>query len=420
MRELFPPEEMDERLRLTQFITTFFTFRSKVTKDFRHPFTADSLFAIYKKSCPDTKLSAADFELYFIILGAVKETGSIFLDLNPLHSAEIPNTLLQSISPLLTTQKYRQITALPPAQVTLNIEMNGAVRFLHLFVRARDKNTKTSMQQLFSFYSLYCIQEKLPVIGRKGFAQAITRHVGPVKKGYVDGKSGTTFAQCEIPQTQMWQLSLQYGLGIFDYLGKYYDNRGKVLDFQNDEPSALTQAHITYRLTGGKNESTTTQEGSAEQEKETTSDISGRTPESSIAHVSRGEEEGDTEACDHSDEGSLSGTEEGQQDGTDSEVADGGTSEIIGGYTNGDQVIPIYADDEDDDARYEESDDKLDGDYQEKPTLKEVFAALEIAYKINPGTFDKKAMNSYLVSMDVDYAAIDIWDDFMKFVGGSK
>lgn len=415
MRELFPPEEMDERLRFTQFFMDNFVIHKKSTKSFMHPFTTDLLFKIYKKINPETKLSEADLELYFIMLGATQSTGSIFLDLRAQEIKEITPSLWSCIESLVSIDKYKQLDAKGILRKKFNPEDNGALKFIDLFVRNRGPNVKTSFAQVFSLYSLYCIQNNFPVKSRKGFSSMFIKYFGPIKKGYLNGKSGITYVHCEIPPEALWPLSLKHGLGVTTFSGQFFDNKGKRLTFDVDgNPDQLTQAHIIYRLTGGKHEQTTTEEGSAEQEQEETgADINGREDESIIADVSRGKEEGDSEACNNSDERRRSGTEEEQPIPAD-------TPEVIGGYTQGDSIIPIYADDDSDDADDEGSDDEFDGDYQEKPTLKEVFAALEIAYRINPGTFNKKAMNSYLVSMDVDYGAEDIWDEFMKFVGGTK
>lgn len=415
MRELFPPEEMDERLRFTQFFMDNFIIHKKSTKSFIHPFTTDLLFKIYKRMNPDAKLSEADFELYFTVLGATQPSGSIFLDLKAQEISEVSPSLWCCIESLVSVDKFRRLNAKEVLRKRFNPEDNCAIKFINLFVRNRGTNVKTSFTQVFSLYSLYCIQNNLPAKSRKGFSSMIIKYFGPIKKGYLDGKSGITYMHCEIPPEALWSLSLKHGLGVTTFSGQFFDNQGKRLTFDVDgNPDQLTQAHILYRLTGGKHEQTATEEGSAEQEQEETgADINGREDESIIADISRGKEEGGSEACNNSDEGSCSGTEEEQP-------TPANTPEVIGGYTQGDTIIPIYADDDSDDADDEGSDDEFDGDYQEKPTLKEVFAALEIAYRINPGTFNKKAMNSYLVSMDVDYGAEDIWDEFMKFVGGAK
>ncbi|NMB15242.1 MAG: hypothetical protein GX985_08365, partial [Gallicola sp.] len=412
MRELFPPEEMDERLRFTQFFMDNFVIHKKSTKSFMHPFTTDLLFKIYKKINPETKLSEADLELYFIMLGATQSTGSIFLDLRAQEIKEITPSLWSCIESLVSIDKYRQLDAKGVLRKTLNPEDNCAIKFIDLFMRNRGINVKTSSAQVFSLYSLYCIQNNLPAKSRKGFSSMIIKYFGPIKKGYLDGKSGITYIHCEIPPEALWSLSLKHGLGVFSYLGKYFDNQGKRLTFDVDgNPDQLTQAHILYRLTGGKHEQTATEEGSAEQEEKADGDVDGREEESPIAYVSGGKEESDAETRDDADEGSYSGTEESQHDyGTNSETAG---SESTGSESTDDG----FDDDDSRDAEYEGIDDEPDLDNQEKPTLKEVFTALEIAYKINPGTFNKKAMNSYLVSMDVDYGAEDIWDEFMKFIG---
>lgn len=414
MRELFPPEEMDERLRFTQFFMDNFIIHKKSTKSFMHPFTTDLIFKIYKKINPETKLSEADLELYFIMLGATQSTGSIFLDLRAQEIEEITPSLWSCIESLVSIDKYRQLEAKEVLRRSFNVEDDTANKFISLFVRKRDSKTKTAFAQIFSLYSLYCMQHNLPVKSRKSFSALFAKNFGEIKKGYVNGKSGVTYAHCEIPPEDSWALSLKYGLGITPLFGQFFDNQGKQLNFDtNGEPDQLTQAHIIYRITGGKHEQTATEEGSAEQEQEASADVNGREDKSLITDVSRGEEEGDAKTSDNSDERSHSGAEEERSMPAD-------TPEVIGGYTQGDSIVPIYADDDSDDADDEGSDDEFDGDYEEKSTLKEVFAALEIAYKINPGTFNKKAMNSYLVSMDVDYSAEDIWDDFMQFVGGEK
>lgn len=413
MRELFPPEEMHERLRFTQFFTEHFKLRKGVTKDFRHPFTVDLLYRIYKRMYPDAKLSEADFELYFIILGAVQQTGSIFLDLRAQDVKEINPALWDCIETIVTPKKYSFLTAKALTRKSMDPVENNTIKFFDLFVRRRDKPVKTSVSRIFSLYSLYCMQNNMAILGNKRFVHMLAKYVNPVKKGYADGKSGVNFVCCEIPTEDLWQNSLQLGLGVFSYLGKHFDNNGKLLKFDADgKPEQLTQAHITYRLAGGKYESQAAEERSAEQEEKADGDIDGREDESPIAYVSGGTEESDPETSDDADEGSYSGTEESQHDyGTNSETA---------GSESTDDGFDDDAEDDSRDAEYEGIDDEPDLDNQEKPTLKEVFTALEIAYKINPGTFNKKAMNSYLVSMDVDYSAEDIWDEFMEFVGGEK
>ena len=93
MRELFSPEEMEDRLRLTQFLSNNFIFHKKVTTHFRYPFDIDLMYKIYKRNFPDTVLSEADIELYFVMLGAINETGHIFTNLRAQHKNHINDVL---------------------------------------------------------------------------------------------------------------------------------------------------------------------------------------------------------------------------------------------------------------------------------------------------------------------------------------
>lgn len=411
MREMFTQEEMRERLRFTQLFNDHFRLRKGFTKDFRHPFTVDLLYRIYQRMYPEAHLSAADFELYFNIIGAISTSGSIYLDLRAQDVNEIHPALWKCIETIVTPEKYGLLTAQSTLRKTVDPAENYTLQFFDLFVRRRNKKIKTSIQQLFSLYSLYCIQNNFPLLGNKRFIGMINKHINPVKKGYADGKSGINYVFCEIPAEISWPVSLQLGLGVFNFLEKYFDNTGKVLKFTSEGvPDQITQAHITYRLAGKINESQTETKGSTEQKQEDSPDVNGRENESIIPYVGGGETESDTEASDNADEGSYSGTEE-------CEYTDGTTTQVAGSEFTDDDFNED-AEDDSRDAEYEGSDDEPDYNNQEKPTLKEVFTALEIAYKINPGTFNKRAMNSYLVSMDVDYGAEDIWDKFMQFVGG--
>lgn len=413
MRELFPPEEMHERLRYTQLFMEHFRLRKGATKDFRHPLSTEVLYRIYKKMYPDANLSEADFELYFIILGAVNQSGSIFLDLRAQDIKEVNPALWDCINTLLTPEKYSLMTAKCASRIATDPTENGVIQFFDRFTRRRIKDVKSSVTQLYSLYTLYCIQNNIPILGNKRFVYMLAKYVGPVKKGYANGKSGVNYVCCDIPANQHWEQSLKIGIGVFEYLTKLFDNNGKLLKFDsNGNPEQLTQAHIIYRLSGGKYESTTTEEGSAEPEQEIGSDINGREDEGPITDVDGGQEESDAETSDDTDEGSYSGTKECEHE--DESIT------TIAGSESTDDDYDEDSDDGNGDAADEGFDDELDYDNQEKPTLKEVFAALEIAYRINPGTFTKRVMNSYLVSMDVDYGAEDIWDDFMQFVGGKK
>ena len=409
MQEIFSQEEMAERLLFTQFLNHHFVPRKNKTEDFRHPLDTGLLYRIYRRSFPDGELSEADIHLYCTITGLLNPVGAIFVDLRATKVEQIPPSLWRSVEPLLRPQTINNLTSSAPASRSIDPAVNTALDFFDLFVRRRSKNVKVSISRMFNLYSMYAMGQTTKILGRKRFVDVIKNYLGDVKKGYADGKSGATYTYGEIPDEDFWPIGLSLGLGIFEIGGKFFDNEGKVLFFDEEyKPDTLTQAHILYRITGGKAsyESGTKEEGSAEQEEETYTNDFRREEESAFTDA----EEDQREDSNGPIEGSFSGTEECRHEDTEGAFIDFTKeftrSEPAEEYTRSDI------------SEYAGTDDEFEGDYQEEPTLKEIFAALEVAYKITPGAFDQKMMNSYLVSMDVDYAAADIWDDFMEYLRG--
>ncbi len=409
MQEIFSQEEMEERLLFTQFLNHYFVPRKNKTEDFRHPLDTGLLYRMYRRSFPDGELSEADIHLYCTITGLLNPVGAIFLDLRVDKAEQLPPSLWRSVEPLLKPRKIINLTSSAPASRSIDPAVNIALDFFNLFVRRRSKNVKVSIGRMFNLYSMYAMQHTTEILSRKRFVDTIKNYLGDVKKGYADGKSGATYTHGKIPDEEFWPLSLSLGLGIFEVGGKFFDNEGKTLFFNEEhEPDTLTQAHILYRVVGGKinDESGTKEEGSAEQEEETSTDDFRREEESALTDA----EEDQEEDSDGSIEGSFSGTEECGCEDTEGTFIDTTERYIRSELAEKREGI--------DASEYAGADDEFEGDYQEEPTLKEIFSALEVAYKITPGAFDLKMMNSYLVSMDVDYAAVDIWDDFMEYLRG--
>jgi hypothetical protein len=378
------------------------------------------LFDIYRILYPDTKLSAADMQLYFAVNGLAKE-GSIYMDLRAEHITQIPDVLFTRIEAHLTIDTLRKLDMAAKYAVSADPAVAVFEEFRRLFIKVGRAGTRTKLTRMHNLYALYCIDNKHTPIGNKRFAQLVANTVSPVRRGYAEQTSGVNYAMCSIPIDKHWKDSLRLGIGLFESMGKLYDNLGKRIDLENKSEItvASTKMYIENRLRGKAYDQTEEEETLQEEEKFRADDR--RTIEGSEETTQGREEEVCTSAGnDTSSESSESPTESSIPRDASSEDSGIDIAEDDIAHTDtevgssGIESEPI----ETTDTGYDGTDDEYDEYYTEEPaTLKEIFSALEIVYRINPDTFTKRTMNSYLVSMDVEQCVDDLWDDFMKYIG---
>lgn len=456
MQKIYSEEESDARLHFTTFFHDIFRIQRKHTTTFKYPLSTELLFTMYVRLFPETMLSQADLEHYFITLG-VTDTNNILLELRP--EATIPQELLDGLTAHMIPRKAATLQMSKiPAKLSTELAVNSFEHFVDGFVKTVRKDIRTPVRNLFELYILFCSAYKLTPLTRKRALNILRERVGKVYRGYAGGISGVNYILGEIPNKEDWERSIRLGIGVFNYLNQLFDNRGKRIRLTEDNTPVDNEMalYITQRTEGRKYAYVTRQDepqaaegGSQEEQKETSADIDGRETQSVDEDVSRGTSQSDTETNNNADEaGGTSdekpkitrsrvtkdarsdATEDSNQhltkdsDGTvERRVARSADDEVTRTTTiksepvrHREEVQAIIEPTELEDPIVED-----DEEFEERPaTKKEIFAALEIAYRINPVTFNQKEMNSYLVSMDVDYAAADLWDEFMQFVGGKK
>lgn len=411
MQKIFNPKETKDRAMFTMFLQEHFLLRQRTTKTFKYPMSIDIIYKMYRSLYPDTSLSYADLKMYFAIIG-MGDNDNVFMDIRANHISQIPEVLFKRIEAHLSLETLRKLDISSRAPISTVPGVNVFHEFKRLYVSVSISDNRTKTSRLYQLYTLYCLNKGIDPIGRKSFARMVSEHISPVRKGYAEGVSGCNYALCRIPADEHWEQSIRFGVGIFVSYQKFFDNKGKNLQLDPDTleiTSDVIALYIKNRVKGeSEYESTKTSESFPQQEEERSSN--GREIESNAEHVSRREETAESKTYNDADE--ASSTETAKSGFADNAApADRETDDSFAGITETDIE---YAN-----AELERLDRESADDYQEDPiTIKEVYKALEIAYKISPATFDKKTMNSYLVSMDVDFAAEDIWEDFMNYVGG--
>jgi hypothetical protein len=412
MQKIFNPKETKDRAMFTMFLQEHFLLRQRSTKTFKHPMSIDIIHKMYQSLYPETTLSHADLKMYFAIMG-MGDNDHVFMDIRANHISQIPEILFKRIEAHLSLETLRKLDISSRAPISAVPGVNIFHEFKRLYVSVSISDNRTKTSRLYQLYTLYCLSKGINPIGRKSFARMVSEHISPIRKGYAEGVSGCNYALCKIPADEHWEQSIRFGIGIFVSYQKFFDNKGKNLQLDPDTleiTSDVIALYIKNRIEGeSKYESTKTTEKVSQQEAEERGS-DGRAIEGNAEHVSRREEAIKSKTYNDADETSdLWSEKSGFTSITEFEDREAGDK--FSGITETDIE---YAN-----AELERLDRESADDYQEDPiTIKEVYKALEIAYKISPTTFDKKTMNSYLVSMDVDFAAEDIWEDFMNYVGG--
>lgn len=456
MQNIYSEEEMTARSQFTMFFFDYFRLQRKHTNTFKYPLSVDMIYAMYLRLFPNTTISQADMEFFFTVAGF--DARNLYLDLRP--DVKFSEEMQKGLAPHLRPNVIRSLgMCQETASLSLDRAKNGFNHFMDVFIRPVKDGSRISTQRLFNLYTLFCVAYNIPMLTRKRMIGCLRARFGEVRKGYADGKSGVSYVFGVIPKETNWETSITLGIGLFEHLNKWFDNLGKTirLDAAQKPIDDVMALYIKQRTEGRRyayeSQAETTRGEEKESQKETEQDIIGRTEESPGSDVKRGETESTAEANHDADETSGPGNEKPKTSGSKSSKdarrkssADTDTRSAVQFYGGGSKTKaprPAATDtgvirDREEVQRItkeetraepdtiEELEDPIvnEGDEEEyneaPPSKKEIFAALQIAYKINPTTFDRKSMNSYLVSMDVDYAADDLWDEFMSFVGGAK
>ena len=423
MLSVYSVEESKERLRFTMFLQQYFRLKSKGTSTFKYPLDSDFLFALYYKLNPDTILCGADLEVYFSILG-VYNTNQIYIDLIARHASEVPPSMLLALQPHMTIAAIQALNAIGITK-SVDESQNSFIAFINLFVKTTHKGEKTTLSDMYQLYTLYSLNNGISPISTKRMAEIIRAQISPIKKGYVNGASGRNYAICTIPTEERWQHSLTLGIGIFEYMGKLFDNRGKhlAIDYVTCIPKDdVTKLYIANRATkrswnyGEEIESSSTESTSTNEEYPENEVNDGRTPKSPEENVVGSPEKSETKippANNNRNTGDVSdNTNVGSPKIPRSRNTE--TARSDDADTTRSRDVRLRTDEaEMDGDTFDDCEDEPGTDEIEKPSKKEIFAALRITYNINPKTFDKRTMNSFLVSMNVDYSAEDLWDEFM-------
>lgn len=412
MRRIFSEEEMSERANFTLFMQTYFSYSKRHTSTFKYPLSIEMLFHLYKRVNPDTILSAADLILYYNINGLVQQDDNIYVDIRAKHVTEIPEKIFRGIEAHLTLDALRSLDTTARSMISTDPSLNAFREFIRLFYKSSNKNDRVATSKIHSMYMAYCSLHELRPISSKAMALELKTNISPVQKGYAGGKSGVNFISGTLPPDENWQVSLEVGVGIFYKDSKAFDNLGKRLYLVDGVPDTGTALYIQNRVKGVAIKSE--QSGKAPSSAEEASTIR-------FLDEYRGAIKAKEADVERTEEASRRSTYNDPDEPNDEEFEESEPSETTHPGTKSSRSIEQGGSPGGLDWLNAELVTEFDDAYQEEPiTLKEVFAALEITYRISPNTFTEETMDSYLLSMGTEYKAIDLWDDFMYYLRKNK